>query len=137
MAMTTRRRRAQRGLSLIEITVTLAIVTALVLIVYSMIDRTLHLTLFNESHNDLTIMTERAVNTIQSEVLQTKTTFEEDAVGQAYRAALQIPAAQPQWADTLLPIIESDTTTIQPDDGTGARRFTGNSLLIARQLPPL
>src|SRR5216117_1585333 len=99
MAMTAQRRRAQRGLSLVEILVTLVIFTALVLIVYSMIDKTLHLTLFNESHNDLTIMTERAVNTMQGEILQTKTAFEEDAVGAGYRSALQLPAAQPQWSD--------------------------------------
>ena len=135
--MTAKRRRAQRGFSLIEILVVMIIVSGLTLVCYSMIDQTLHLTLFNESHNDLTIMTERAVNSMQSEILQTRTAFEEDATGTAYRAALQIPAAQPAWSSTLLPVIESDTTTIQPDSGTGAKRFTGNSLLIARQLSPL
>ncbi len=135
--MTARRRRAQRGMSLPEILVTLIIFSGLMIIVYSMIERTLHLTLFNESHNDLTIMTERGVNTIQTEILQTRTAFQEDATGAGYRSALQLPPAQPVWADTLLPIIDSTTTTIEPDTGNGSNRLTGNSLLIARQLSPL
>jgi prepilin-type N-terminal cleavage/methylation domain-containing protein len=129
--------RRQRGFTLPEILVTIAIFSGLTLIVYTMIDQTLHLTMFNESHNDLTIMAQRAVNTMQTEILQTKTTFEEDSIGSAYRAALQLPAAQPQWTTTLLPIIKSDTTSLAPDDGTGTSRYTGNSLLIARQLQPL
>lgn len=135
--MTARRRRAQRGMSLPEILVTLIIFSGLMIIVYSMIEKTLHLTLFNESHNDLTIMTERGVNSIQNEILQTRTAFEEDATGTAYRAALQLPAAQPVWPNSLLPVIDSSTTTIEPDTGTGTNRLTGNSLLIARQLSPL
>src|SRR5438045_2329578 len=117
------RRRAQRGMSLPEILVTLVIFSGLMIIVYSMIEKTLHLTLFNESHNDLTIMTERGVNAIQIEILQTRTVFEEDATGAAYRAALQLPVVQSVWPATYLPVIDSTITTIDSDIGTGANRL--------------
>lgn len=128
-------RQRQQGFSLIELTVVLGVVSVLMLIVYSMIEDTVRATMFNESHNDLTIMTQRAANALQEEVLQARVAFEEDAAGSAYRAALQIPVSIPRWTTTLLPVMQSATTTIVPD-GAG-ERFAGNSLLIARQLAPL
>lgn len=126
--------RTQRGFSLIEVVVTLAIVSVLMLIVYSMIEDTVQATLFNESHNDLAILSQRAVNFVHEEIIQTRAVFEENATGSAYRAALQIPASYPRWTTSLLPVIDP-ATTLAPD--AAADRFTGNSLLIARQLAPL
>lgn len=123
----------QRGFSLIEITVTLAVVSVLMLIVYSIMDQTLRASLFNESHNDLIIMSQRATNTLQSEIVQARQAFEENADGAAYRAALQIPARYPAWTPALLPVVQSDET-MAPDTTT---RYTGNSLFIVRQLEPL
>lgn len=128
--------RAQRGFSLVELTVVLAIVSGLLLICYSMIEQTVRATMFNESHNDLAIMTQRAVNLMQLEIVQSRAVFQEDAIGQGYRTALQIPAAIPRWMNTLLPMLQIDPT-MAPDTGTGANRFTGNSLLVVRQLEPL
>ncbi|HWS71903.1 MAG TPA: prepilin-type N-terminal cleavage/methylation domain-containing protein, partial [Thermoanaerobaculia bacterium] len=99
----TKRARTQRGFSLVEITVVLAIVSGLLLICYSMIEQTVRATMFNESHNDLAIMTQRAVNLMQLEIVQSRAVFQEDAIGQDYRTALQIPVAIPRWTDTLLP----------------------------------
>jgi prepilin-type N-terminal cleavage/methylation domain-containing protein len=130
-------KRSQRGFSLPEVLVTITVVSGLAIIAYAMLDQASRVALFNESHNDLTIMTQRAVNGMQNEVFQARRAFEEDATGQAYRAALQLPASQPVWTDTLLPIIETDTASILPDTGTDTSRSTGNSLFIARQLEPL
>ncbi len=127
------RRSSQRGFSLIEITVVLAIMTVIMLIVYQLIDETLQMSMFNESHNDLAIMSQSAVNTLQSEVLQTRMAFEENTLGREYRTALTLPAGVTVWADSLLPVVDA-TGEIRPD--TAAQRFTGNSLLLARQLAP-
>jgi hypothetical protein len=48
----------------------------------------------------------------------------------------QLPAAVPVNADYKLPIVDP-SNLIAPDAGTGVQRFTGNCLLLARQLPPL
>jgi prepilin-type N-terminal cleavage/methylation domain-containing protein len=128
-------RRHERGFSLVEMTVVLAIVSALMLIVYSMLEDTLRTTMFNESHNDLAVMTQRAVNTLQVELLQTRVSFEENTLGSSYRAALQIPASIPRWTTSLLPVSQTSSSLLNPD--TAATRFTGNSLLLARQLAPL
>jgi len=123
----------QRGFSLIEMTVTLAIVSVLILLVYSMIEQTVRVTMFTESHNELAVMSQKAVNAMSSELVQTRMAFQEDALGSSYRAALQLPAQYPVWTDSLLPLFQNGTT-IAPDTTT---RFTGNSLLIARQLEPV
>ena len=132
----TKSTQSQRGFSLVEITVVLAIVSGLLLICYSMIEQTVRATMFNESHNDLAIMTQRAVNLMQLEIVQSRAVFQEDALGQAYRTALQIPATIPRWTDTLLPMLQIDPT-MAPDTGNGTNRFAGNSLFVVRQLAPL
>lgn len=123
-------------MSLVEVLVTLTVTSALMLIVYALIDDTMKAAMFGESHNDLTIISQRAVNQLQNEILQTRLAFQEDAVGTAYRDALQIPASVSKWPDLLLPVFQSGST-LDPDTGPGANRRTGNSLLLARQLSPL
>jgi prepilin-type N-terminal cleavage/methylation domain-containing protein len=123
----------QRGFSLIEITVTLGVVSALMLIVYSILDQTLRASMFNESHNDLIIMSQRAMNTLESETVQARQVFQEDTDGTAYRSALQIPTRYPKWTPSLLPIVQTDDT-MAPDTTT---RYTGNSYFIVRQLEPI
>ncbi len=127
------RRKTERGFSLMEVTVVLGIVSVLMIVVYTMIEETLRTAMFNESHNDLTMMSQKAVNILQTEVLQTKIAFQEDTLGSAYRSALQLPTQFPAWTDSLLPVIQPEVN-VTPDS---TPRYTGNSLLIARQLPPL
>ena len=127
-------RSSERGFSLIEITVVLAIVSVVMIVVYSLIEETMRVTLFNESHNDLAIITQRAVNSLQAEVLQTKLAFEENTIGNAYRSALTMPAGVTVWGDSFLPVFAA-AGQIEPDPAS--QRFTGNSLLLARQLEPL
>lgn len=127
-------RSSQRGFSLMEITVVLAIVSMVMIMVYSLMEETLHVTLFNESHNDLTILSQSAVNTLQSEVQQAKVAFEEDTLGISYRSALGMPSGVTVWADSRLPRF-AETGEIEPDAAN--QSFTGNSLLLARQLAPI
>lgn len=127
-------RTSERGFSLMEITVVLAIVSVVMILVYSLIEETIQVTMFNESHNDLAILSQSAVNSLQAEVVQTRLAFEEDATGIAYRSALTMPTGVTVWSDSMLPIFAA-SGQIEPDPAT--QRFTGNSLLLARQLEPL
>jgi prepilin-type N-terminal cleavage/methylation domain-containing protein len=129
-------RKSERGMSLIELVVVLAVVSGLMVIIYSLVEEAMKAAMFGESHNDMTIMTQRVVNRLQSEVLQSRVAFQEDVNGGAYRDAMQIPAQPAKWPDTLLPVFQSDAT-LDPDTGNGADRYAGNSLLIVRQLAPL
>jgi prepilin-type N-terminal cleavage/methylation domain-containing protein len=127
------RRKSERGFSLMELTVVLGIISVLMIVIYTMIEETMRTTLFNESHNDLAILSQGAVNTLQTEVLQTKMVFQEDTLGSSYRTALRLPTQYPVWTDSFLPVIQP-ATSINPDT---TPRYTGNSMLLARQLPPL
>jgi hypothetical protein len=123
-------------MSLVEIVVTLAITSALLLIVYGLIEEAMKATMFGESHDDMTVITQRIVNRLQNEILQSRVAFQEDATGSAYRAALQIPASISRWPDSLLPVFQT-AATLDPDAGSGTARRTGNTLLLGRQLAPL
>lgn len=126
----------QRGMSLIEVVTVLAVVSVLMIIVYSLLEDAMRASMFGESHNDMTIMTQRVVNRLQSEIMQSRVAYQEDAAGNDYRAALQLPASSVKWSDTLLPVFQTETT-LDPDVGNGPDRRAGNSLLIVRQLEPL
>jgi prepilin-type N-terminal cleavage/methylation domain-containing protein len=127
-------RRSEQGFSLMEITVVLAIVSVIMIVVYGLIEETLRVTLFNESHDDLTILSQKAVNTLQAEILQTKLAFQEDALGSSYRSALVMPSDITVMTNSLMPVFDADGELV-PDDA--ATRFTGNALLVARQLAPI
>jgi hypothetical protein len=123
-------------MSLAEIVVVLAVVSVLMIIVYKLLEDAMHATMFGESHNDMTIMTQRVVNRLQGEIMQSRVAYQEDATGSGYRAALQLPTSPAKWTDTLLPVFQTETT-LDPDIGNGADRRAGNSLLIVRQLEPV
>jgi prepilin-type N-terminal cleavage/methylation domain-containing protein len=128
-------RDSEKGFSLMEITVTLAIVSVIMIVTYQLIEQTMSATMFNESHNDLAVMSQKAVNTIQTEVMQARLVFENDTTGNEYRTALTFSTTPSVWTTSLLPVIDAATTTFTPDSATD--RYTGNSLLLVRQLPPL
>jgi prepilin-type N-terminal cleavage/methylation domain-containing protein len=128
-------RNAEKGFSLMEITVTLAIVSVIMIVTYQLIEQTMKVTMFNESHNDLAVMSQRAVNAIQTEVVQARLVFENDSLGNEYRGALAFPTSPSIWTTSLLPVIDPASTTFTPDGAT--ERFTGNTLFLVRQLPPL
>lgn len=127
-------RSRQRGFSLMEITIVMAIVSGLMILVYTLVEETMRTSMFNESHNDLAILSQKAVNDVQSAVLETRVAFEENTTGASYRTAFTLPSTVTVWPGSLLPVFDA-TGEIEPD--LPAQRFTGNSLLLARQLPPL
>jgi prepilin-type N-terminal cleavage/methylation domain-containing protein len=123
----------QSGFSLIEVTVTLLLLTVVMIIFYELMIGSMRASMFVESHNDLVVVGQRVINTIESEVLQAKMVFQEDALGPNYRT-LFTDAGANVWTDSRLPVFE---TGAEPDVDTGGQTFTGNSLLLARQLAPL
>lgn len=123
----------ENGFSLVEVTVALAIVSGIMIVAYSLMEQTMRTAMFNESQNDLAVMAQRAVNELQSELLETRVVFEENALGQGYRSALQLPAGTLVRAGSLFPVVEP-ASELAPD---GTVRRTGNALLVARQLAPL
>jgi hypothetical protein len=100
---------------------------------YSLFIGTMSVNAFLESHNDMTTLGQRSVNHIKDEVGQSRKLYEEDAIGQSYRAAMTLPSLRPQLTGSLLPMIDA-TGVIEADGGT---RRVGNALLIAREEHPL
>jgi hypothetical protein len=125
--------RRQAGYSLAEITVVLAITSFMLLIAYSAIEQATVTTMFVEQHNDLPVFAQGAVNRIQNDVFQAKQIF--DATnGPGYISAMTLGNAV--FGGSLLPIFNtSSSAALAPD--RASQRYTGNELLIARQLPPM
>lgn len=132
--MTKQRYRRQRGVTLMEMMVVVAIFSVVFIISYTLLEDTVKTSLFLEEHNDLPVYGQSAVNAIQRELLQTRTVFEGTATsfGPGYYSALTFPANYPLLAGSQMPVL-NPTGDLVPDTAT---RFTGNILLIARQLPP-
>ncbi|HKO57444.1 MAG TPA: prepilin-type N-terminal cleavage/methylation domain-containing protein [Thermoanaerobaculia bacterium] len=123
----------QRGFSLMEVTVVLAITTVVLLIVMQMLDNAVSTSLFVESRNDLPIMGQSAVNAMQARIFQARQIFEDDTLGQDYWKALDFTGLPAVQANSLQPVINEPGTFV-PDTTT---RYTGNCLLVARHLTPM
>ncbi len=118
-----------------EMIVVVAIFSVVFIISYSLLEDTVKTSLFIEAHTDLPVYGQQAVNTIQRELLQTRTVFEgtPGSFGPAYFAALTLPAQYPLLTDSKMPIL-NPVGTLVPD--AAGSPFTGNCLLIVRQLSP-
>jgi prepilin-type N-terminal cleavage/methylation domain-containing protein len=153
----------QRGYTLAEILVVVAVSAIVLIMCYQLIEDAMRTSLFVESHNRLAEFAQRPVNFMQAEVYQNRTVFQGDTVGTAYLARFLVPPAYPTgawpnctgasgcgsgvagWTPPALPAIQNNSllpildasNVMGPDAGTGASRMTGNCLLIVRQLPPL
>lgn len=125
----------QRGVTLMEMTVVTAIFSLIFIISYSLLEDTVKTSLFLEEHNDLPVYAQQAVNSIQRELLQARIVFEGTplGVGSGYFSALTLPAQYPLLTGSQMPILNPTGTLVPDASGT---RFTGNCLLIARQLSP-
>jgi prepilin-type N-terminal cleavage/methylation domain-containing protein len=137
--MTTKMRsrsRGQRGITLMEMMVVVALFTVLFFISYTLLEDSVQTSLFVEEHNDLPIYGQSAVNAIQRELLQSRIVFDGSAAssGPGYFSALTFPAAFPLLTGSKMPVLNPASTSLVPDDP--AVRFTGNVLLVAKQLPP-
>jgi prepilin-type N-terminal cleavage/methylation domain-containing protein len=141
-------RARQRGYSIVELMIAMAVTTVLMAVIFSMMEEAVTLSLFVESHNDLTTMSQRALNSVQTEILQSRQVFLEDAIGTGYRTKIEAlltdcgltaPCPSSLWklkpvAGTQLP--GNDPALTLAPDPVGSR-YTGNALLVARQLPPV
>jgi Tfp pilus assembly protein FimT len=128
--------RGERGITLAEMLVVMLISVTVILVALSMIEEAMTLSAFAESHNDLTVLSQRPVNAIQKELLQSAWVGDSSGNGNAYATSIQGQLGTYTAAsDSILPAINNTTgATLAPD---GATQYTGNSLLIARKLPPL
>jgi hypothetical protein len=118
----------------------LVLLTVSMAAVYEMMIGASRAGMFSESRNDLTLIGERAVNAIQTEVSQSKLIFEEDAVGTGYRTLFTagLPAAITVAPGSRMPIIDDANSTFGADPGPNSMATrTGNSILLARQLSPV
>jgi prepilin-type N-terminal cleavage/methylation domain-containing protein len=129
-------RAGQRGVTLIELLIVMAISSAVMLIAYELLEDAMRTTLALESRNQLTTLTQKPVNSIQNAAYQARVVFIDDTSGQAYltRITSQLPSTMQPAPNTLLPRVDD---SMGPDAGNGVARRTGNCLLIARQLPPV
>ncbi len=129
----------QRGYSLMEVTVVLLVAVTVLLIVYGMLEEATKASLFVESHNELAQLAQLPVNRVQTEILQSRTVFVDDTIGNGYvtNMVASIATAWRPMTDTRLPIQVASTNSFAVDTGNGTARRVGNMLLIARQLPPL
>jgi len=130
------RSRGQRGITLMEMMVVVALFTVLFFISYTLLEDSVQTSLFVEEHNDLPIYGQSAVNAIQRELLQSRVVFDGSAgsFGPGYFSALTFPAAFPLLTGSKMPVLNPTSTSLVPDDPS--IRFTGNVLLVAKQLPP-
>ena len=129
-----RRRSREAGYSLMEVSVVSAITTIVMLVAMDMIDGASHVAKFIEARNDLTTLAQRPLNMMQNDILQARVVFGEDSTGTGYRQLIDAGISVPVAPDSLLPVLDPTGTFIPDKDGV---RTVGNSLLIARQLPPV
>ncbi|HEV7765556.1 MAG TPA: prepilin-type N-terminal cleavage/methylation domain-containing protein [Thermoanaerobaculia bacterium] len=125
--------RSQRGMSLVEVIVVMAIALVIIMASFQMLEETTRVTMFIETRNDLPIIAQSAVNYLQTAISQSKQIFDADTtgVGPGYLAALTVPMTP--LTGSRMPLINTNGQFVA--DTTDP--FTGNCLLIARQLAPI
>jgi prepilin-type N-terminal cleavage/methylation domain-containing protein len=133
-------RNRESGMSLIEVSVTLLLLTVAMALFYDMILSSLRASMFSEGHNDLSVIGQRVTNVIHTEVMQSKLVFQEDALGTPYRDKFvaAMPTGTAVLANSRMPIIDQNTTIIGVDPGPNSiTNRTGNSMIVVRQLSPI
>ncbi len=128
------RRSSEAGYSLMEVTVVSAITTIVMLVALDMIDGAAGVSKFVEARNDLTVLAQRPLNSMQKDILQARVVFGEDSVGTGYRQKVEASLTIPIAPDSLLPVLDPTGSFVPDKDSI---RTVGNCLLIARQLPPV
>ncbi|MEO8034990.1 MAG: hypothetical protein ABI837_11215 [Acidobacteriota bacterium] len=132
--MNTQRRSSSAGYSLMEITVVLAITVVVLVMVMQMMESAVQASLFVESHNDLSVMAQRPLNFIQTDIVQSRTVFQGNAKGLSFQALMEagLPLAP---STNLMPVV--DPANAFAPDTAGGTRYTGSCILLVRQLPSL
>lgn len=127
------------GFSIVEMSVTLLLLTVVLLILYELLIGTMKTSMFVEAHNDLTVYGQRVVNKLQTDIFQSRFIWEENATGDAYRQLfldqlLLTPGPVGVWSDSRMPDIDPSGLL---DEDTGGETFVGNSLLLVKTLEPV
>jgi prepilin-type N-terminal cleavage/methylation domain-containing protein len=135
--MMKRRRDHRSGYTIAEMLVVTAIASVIMLASFQLLDETVRVTLFIESRNDLPLIAQSAANSIQTALVQSRQVFDNDAsanaVGKDYYDNLTTSGTDAP-VDAVPPLY-NDTGSFVPD--TAAAKYTGNCLLLARQLSPI
>jgi type II secretory pathway pseudopilin PulG len=117
----------QRGLTLIEMTVSIGIMLGALLLVQELIGTTQAAQLYIRARDRAAQQSARLISDLRSVGLSSRRLYQDDAEGRAYLAALNT-AALPIMGDTKLPVVDP-AGRLEPD-AAGQRR-TGDALLIA------
>lgn len=129
----------QAGVTLVEMLIVLAVASALLIMSYTLLEDAARTSMFVEVRNDLPVLAQNAMNTVQAEAFQGKMLFDAStgSIGPGYLGAVKYPTVYPALTDTQLPIINSAGELVPDSVNTPATRYTGNCLLLARQLAPI
>ena len=133
-----RRLHPAAGVTLMEVIIVVAVSSVIMIIAYDLIESAMRTSLFVESHNQLAQLAQRPVNAMTLDAFQSRVIYQNNANGTTYLAKVvaQLPTAYPIQADYQLPLANSSTNLIAPDDPTGPN-YVGNCLLVLKQLNPL
>jgi hypothetical protein len=135
------REHQERGLSLVEVLVVLSLMLVIGGVMFELMIGTTRSSIFAEGQNDLATIGQRVVNSIQTEVIQSKLIFQEDAIGTGYRTLFTnalTPKGYTVWSNSRMPIIDANTSIIGTDPGPNAiANRTGNSIILVKQLQPI
>lgn len=127
----------EKGFSLIEALVSLALLTVIILMLYELMIGSMKATMFVESRNDLEMFAQRTVNAIQTAVIQSRVIHQENLLGQRYRNL--VVASDLDWGiypDSRLPVPNETTGALLRPDLSG-EHYVGNELLLVRALEPV
>jgi type II secretory pathway pseudopilin PulG len=128
---------SEKGFSILEALVALAILTVIILMLYELMIGSMKATMFVESRNDLELYAQRTVNAIQTSMIQSRIIHQENPRGQAYRNLLI--ASDLNWAiypDSRLPVADPASAAVLDPD-TSSETFVGNEILLVRALEPV
>jgi prepilin-type N-terminal cleavage/methylation domain-containing protein len=148
-------RKNQAGLTLLEMSVVLLIASTIMIASFQLLDETNKMTQFVETRNDLPLIGQGAMNTLQNALSQSRQVFDASGIGPAYFSALRFSTSAPLLTGSRMPVAHT-TGTYQsgpnsgepapmdflPDSDWNAQfdpdgTWTGNCLLVARQLAPI
>lgn len=121
----------ERGVTIVELSVVLFLMSVVGLLFFNLFAGTLRTTMMLESRADLTTLGQRSVNDVRSELMQSRTVFQNDALGQSYLGALTLPTGVGPIPKSKLPIVDANGI-IEPE--AAGENFVGNTLLLTRQL---
>lgn len=124
----------RRGFTVIEMTVTTAILALTTLVIERTVSSATDAERTMRAVRNTAERSQAAAYRLRDEVSSARKLFQGDAAGNGYLARLGLPSALPLLAGSRLPVFD-ETKSLGPD--TAGAPKTGNVLLIARDADPL